>query len=260
MAIGREFGARRAIFHWQEIAGKEIAANSAPLKLEYGVLWLGVKSSVWSHHLMMMKREIINRFNLFTGEISVKDIRFLTGNFAKMSLDEKEENQVFDLAGIMISENDAKKLKKAYEAAENQDVAKKGAQLFKKSLALSEYKKRLGFAPCRACGVMCENGLCTACERKRRQDHIAAVRRFLNELPWFTYAELNRQIPCTSREYIAAKTELMQHYSERLPRSEKDAAADNNLIMLAMLALNISYDKLRDDLILKIYKRFRRRF
>lgn len=56
-------------------------AKSKPAEIEYGILFLTVKNSVWSHHLSMMKIDIIAKINHFIGEALVKDIRFRNYEF-----------------------------------------------------------------------------------------------------------------------------------------------------------------------------------
>ena len=62
--------------HWEEIAGKEIAAKTKPQKIFKGVLYISVSSSTWANELSMMSRQLINKINDFAGEPLINDLRF----------------------------------------------------------------------------------------------------------------------------------------------------------------------------------------
>jgi len=62
--------------HWEEIAGKEIAAKAKPQKIFKGVLYISVSSSTWANELSMMSRQLINKINDFAGEQFIKELRF----------------------------------------------------------------------------------------------------------------------------------------------------------------------------------------
>ena len=62
--------------HWEEIAGKEIAAKTKPQKIFKGILYISVSSSTWANELSMMSRQLINKINDFAGEQFIKELRF----------------------------------------------------------------------------------------------------------------------------------------------------------------------------------------
>ncbi|MBM3701150.1 MAG: DUF721 domain-containing protein [Actinobacteria bacterium] len=62
--------------HWEEIAGKEIAAKTKPQKIFKGILYISVSSSTWANELSMMSRQLINKINDFAGEPFIKELRF----------------------------------------------------------------------------------------------------------------------------------------------------------------------------------------
>lgn len=265
MPIKREFKIHQAMYHWSDIVGSDIAAQSEPLKIEYRVLWLAVRSSVWSHHLMMMKRELIDKLNMYCAESLIGDIKFVSARAAagqnglkKAAAIEGDEQPVF--RQIMLTAEASERIRQAAALVKNPELGQRAARLYRDDLTLRELKRRHGFTPCRHCGVLCSGVLCTVCAREERQKKMAALRRLLNDLPWFTYAKINHELPCDSGEYIAAKIELLQQYADKLPRDEQTALDSDELIMLTMLFCGVSCNEITDELMYKTYKKFRRRF
>lgn len=265
MPIKREFKIHQAMYHWADIVGSDIAAQSEPLKIEYRVLWLGVRSSVWSHHLMMMKRQLIDKLNAYCAEALIVDMKFVSARAAagqksleKTAAVEVDEQPVF--RQIMLTAEASERIRQAAALVKDSELSQKAARLYRDDLTLRELKRRQGFTPCRRCGVLCSGVLCTVCAREERQKKMTALRRLLNDLPWFTYAKINRELPCDSSEYIAAKIELLQQYADKLPRDEQAAQDSDELIMLTMLFCGVSCNEITDELMYKTYKKFRRRF
>ena len=44
---------------WKSICGENVARHSKPVKLENKVLYINTDSSVWSNHLLLMKKQFI---------------------------------------------------------------------------------------------------------------------------------------------------------------------------------------------------------
>ncbi|MFH1018940.1 MAG: DUF721 domain-containing protein [Pseudomonadota bacterium] len=45
---------------WPEIVGEELARRTQPMRIRGTVLTVGVESSVWAHHLSMMREQILD--------------------------------------------------------------------------------------------------------------------------------------------------------------------------------------------------------
>lgn len=264
LPIKREFKIRQAMFHWSDIVGEDIAAQSEPLKIEYRILWLGVNNSVWSHHLMMMKRQLIDKFNKYCAELLIEDIKFVNSRLQKrqaMLSGQADSEEDLRLSGhVVLDEMETRLIREAACLTADSELSTKAARLYRDDLALRRVKLKIGFKPCKICGVLSRNELCTVCGREERQGRRAKLRQLINELPWFTYAEINRQLPCSSYEYIAAKTDLLQLYADKLSKDEAQALESDELMMLTMLFRGVSCDKITDELMQKTYKKFRRRF
>lgn len=47
---------------WKSICGENVARHSKPVKLENKVLYINTDSSVWSNHLLLMKKQFFKKY------------------------------------------------------------------------------------------------------------------------------------------------------------------------------------------------------
>jgi predicted nucleic acid-binding Zn ribbon protein len=64
------------ISNWEDLAGKEIAQSSQPIKIQDKCLFLAVKSNVWANELNLRKGELIEKINREAGEKIISNILF----------------------------------------------------------------------------------------------------------------------------------------------------------------------------------------
>jgi predicted nucleic acid-binding Zn ribbon protein len=64
------------ISNWENLAGKEIAQSSQPIKIQDNCLFLAVKSNVWANELNLRKGELIEKINREAGENIISNILF----------------------------------------------------------------------------------------------------------------------------------------------------------------------------------------
>ena len=64
------------ISNWENLAGKEIAQSSQPIKIQDRCLFLAVKSNVWANELNLRKGELIEKINRKAGEKIISNILF----------------------------------------------------------------------------------------------------------------------------------------------------------------------------------------
>jgi predicted nucleic acid-binding Zn ribbon protein len=74
--LAEEFFRWRLWRYWDEVAGATIAANSRPVKLHNGILYVWVKNSSWMQQLVYMAKPIKGKINQFFGSDKVKMVRF----------------------------------------------------------------------------------------------------------------------------------------------------------------------------------------
>ena len=66
------------ISNWENLAGKEIAQSSQPIKIQDKCLFLAVKSNVWANELNLRKGELIEKINQEAGGKIISNILFKT--------------------------------------------------------------------------------------------------------------------------------------------------------------------------------------
>jgi len=61
---------------WTDIVGEKLAANTCPMYIVKGKLYIGAEGSSWFQEASYMRPEIIKRINEKFGKEAVKEIKF----------------------------------------------------------------------------------------------------------------------------------------------------------------------------------------
>jgi predicted nucleic acid-binding Zn ribbon protein len=61
---------------WSAVVGERIAGVTSALRIENGVLFVGVATAPWRAELSMQRHEIIRKINAALGKDVVREIRF----------------------------------------------------------------------------------------------------------------------------------------------------------------------------------------
>ncbi len=67
----------KAIKIWPEIVGKKTSKVTSPIKIINGKMIVKVKNSVWRNELVMLKEEILKKYENKLENRIVKDIKFM---------------------------------------------------------------------------------------------------------------------------------------------------------------------------------------
>ena len=73
---GKKISEAMIFLDYPELVGEQIAKVTRPLHLKDGIMFIGVESPVWSHHLHFFKPEIMKKLNSQFDRKLVKDIKF----------------------------------------------------------------------------------------------------------------------------------------------------------------------------------------
>jgi len=65
---------RQAVVIWEQVVGKEIAAQAKAIKAENSNLLIKVASPVWRSEILLMKTKILEELNKSLGQEAIKDI------------------------------------------------------------------------------------------------------------------------------------------------------------------------------------------
>lgn len=267
LGINKNYKTQLAIFNWEKIVGKDIAAQSSPLSVEYNVLFISVNNSVWCHHLSMMKADIIFKVNQFVGEPLIKDIRFRTEYFKNKTNDDEQEveevNIARELRKVKLDANEVNSAKQLVENVVEEKLQDKIAKLYQKHLAFNKLKKAKQWHKCEKCDTLCpkESQYCSVCKIELKKEKHTAIRKILLEVPWVTYAEVNNYVACTADEYIDAKITLIRIFASNLNLDKgEDNEVNMNLMTLTMLFTGAKHDEVNEKLINKTIAKFRRKY
>lgn len=74
--LAEEFYRWRLWRYWEQVAGPTIAANSRPVRLQQGVLYVWVKNSSWMQQMIYMAKPLKGKINQFFGSDKIKMVRF----------------------------------------------------------------------------------------------------------------------------------------------------------------------------------------
>lgn len=66
------------LWRWRELVGHDVARHAMPLRVQDGVLWVGVQNSVWAAQLAYLRSDLLRLLEEGTGA-RLRDIRFLLG-------------------------------------------------------------------------------------------------------------------------------------------------------------------------------------
>lgn len=259
LSINKKFKAQMAIAHWEDIVGKDIAAQSIPQMMDFGVLNISVKNSVWAHHLMMMKMELIHKINEFIGEPIVRDVRF-NQRYAEINRAESTEVSEPDfgraLKKIYLTENEVNQAESMVSDIENDELKVKLKRLISRHLASKKLKLTHKWHKCEKCDSLCneKDNLCQVCKLEEKKTRASDIRSILLEVPWATYGEVYQHVPCSSAEYIDAKVTLLNVIAQRIEDEEKDRM---DVLTLVMLFTGAKYDEVNEKIIEKTMYKFR---
>ncbi len=250
------------LFHWAEIVGKEVYLHSRPNAVERGILILSVSNSSWSHHLMMLKQQIIDKINGYFEKTIIKDIRFVAGYYRSETNENNAESKVesdkaINLNNIKLNENDNNTVNELTGIIHDPKLKMVAFRIVKKYIASHKHKISKNYRECKICKRLClpEEDYCSMCQVQQKILTKQKIRQILREVPWISYQECNKYIACTPYVFDEAKYEL-------LASLESEIIKDNNSINIhcfVMLKTGLKPDQITNDIIEKALQTGRRK-
>lgn len=73
---------------WEQVVGELVAQKSWPIKVEEGILHVGVTSHTWADELHLLKPRIVARYRQLLGRAALKDVEFRVSRRKKEALPE----------------------------------------------------------------------------------------------------------------------------------------------------------------------------
>jgi hypothetical protein len=258
MGMRKEFKRHMVFFYWPKIVGRDIAQQVHPVRMEFATLFLHASSSVWANQIMMMQLDIIQKVNAFAGEELVKKLRFSTAGDKEQegNLPEYQQADLAKaLARISLDDNDIKAVQADCAAIADEKVRAALVRFACHQKKLEKLKAEHGWHACSGCGVLCPPAekYCRACGRMVRQQKEAAVRKFLQDIPWARFAEVNKEIADVTPAMVnKQRVRLLQRLMKQVKQGDTKSVEAKAVVMLYR---SVPPEQLTDDLMRRtIYK------
>lgn len=261
LGIIKRYNAESAIFHWREIVGDKIAAHAYPLSVQRDLLLVAVGNSAWSHHLSMMKQDIINKVNAFIGDNLIRDIRFQAGylknNQNQENAGQADQNEI-KLHTIRLDSVELQTANDMVKPIRDDDLRNKVKSIIKKDLALKKVRHKNKWHKCLECSILCppEETLCSTCKLNHKLRTKEEIYITLLENPWLGYSELKKHIDASFDDFKEVKDRLISALINEISGENSDRIKE---LTLVMLATGIKPEQITDALINNTLKRFRRK-
>lgn len=228
---------------WKKICGENVARHSKPVRLENKVLYINTDSSVWSNHLLLMKKQFLKNINGVLEKRAVNDLKFFNGNvenkfLKKDNADEKQQETKLDAEEFA-------KIRTLARTVKNEDLQSKLFAFKLASVKREHFLLQHGAKKCRRCGAVI-NGkgeFCNVCSRYEKERLHDGLVKFLLMEPWSDYENCKKILNCDKILYDSVKNHLQQHYYAKVA----DGTAGENEKMLAVIFKTGKTPDLIDD-------------
>lgn len=197
---------------WQEICGGNVARHSKPVHFENKVLYINTDSSVWSNHLLLMKKQFLKNINGVLKKKLVGDLKFFNGSVENLFLknDAADKNQ----EQIELQQKERQSIAALAGGIKNTDLQRKIMALKAASLKREKLLLREGAKKCVRCGAVINGSgtLCSVCARYEKEKQHDELVKFLLTEPWSDYENCKKTLNCDKILYDSVKNSLKQHY------------------------------------------------
>lgn len=255
MKYKKKYYEQLVICRWEKIVGADIARHVKAARFDFNTLFLMSDSPVWSNQLTMMKDELITKINAFAGTKIVKDLRFTQGSDTSKKVDIGGE-KISAERKVQPTEQEERQAATACENIVDDELRSAVGRAMAASLARKRDNIEKGWHKCEQCGTLCvpTEKFCNNCKRQERRTREKKIREILTACPWSTYAEIYNHVHCTAREANEQRAIMLQRLAGKVTYGDKTSL---DVKMLTMLADSIPYEKLTEEHIYRVVKRFR---
>ena len=188
----------------------------------------------------------------------VKEIRFSRSwreeDWAPQRADEEraekevpEVNVGRERAKMVLTPDDLAAAEKIGSGTEDEDIALKVRQLYRKDRQLDKLRLARGWKPCPTCGRLRppQAAACSHCRRQAGEDIRARVRAVLRDIPWARCKEVCEYVPeCTPQLLNEQRAALVQLMASKVAANDRTSMEAKTLVMLYRC---LPPDKLTDE-------------
>jgi hypothetical protein len=251
IGIRKLFNQQLIITHWRKIVGEDLFAHARAVSVNRGVVLVAVDSSVWCHHLMISKRDIIQKLNEYTGEKVIIDIRFKAGYLQDYQNEENSMGEIgFNekLRLIRLTEEEKQNAEAMVSVIKSQALKRKILKLIKKDIALRKLKVDEHWQTCRHCSTLCPPGetQCISCSLTQKKERRDRIRKILLEVPWLDFRHFREFVECKEEEYWLCKRDLMAQLEFDVRKNPEN---NLQLITYIMLRQAIKPEQVTEDIV-----------
>ncbi|MDR3588724.1 MAG: DUF721 domain-containing protein [Negativicutes bacterium] len=259
LGMKKRFYEEIVLINWRKIVGDKLASHTFPVKIQRGVLMVGTSSSVWSHHLVTMKENIVYKINEFAGEKVVSDIKFQAGYLKK---DQNEENTSeadvpsINWRQVVLSNDDIRSIDSIASGISDEKLFYKVKEILRRDRALQVIRRKKNWHDCSACGILCppEEDLCPVCTVEKRATEKEKLLDLLVQAPWMSYQDCRKYIQCWPTDFNTAKREMTDRLIRTLDQKNDDGLT---LATLVMLINAVKPEEVSEELIAKTMDKIR---
>ena len=243
-AFGKKFYAHWVLWHWADIVGEFNARHAEPQGIRKDILYLYCGNSTLRNELMMMQEQITQMVNNYAGQRMITGIAF----GRRWEHPDTEEIDEIRLAHAAPEENWGQARRKIVLSAEeasaadgigaevqDEELAQKARQLYKKHLQMEKLRVERDWHPCVVCGTLCppEKRYCPVCAKKQRDQLLADIRQVLRDIPWARCKEVQEYVPgCTPKLLNEQRAAMVQQLASEVDVNDKTSIKAMNLVML----------------------------
>ncbi len=135
---------------WDQVVGALVAQKSWPLKVEEGVLHVGVTSHTWADELHLLKPQILSRYRQLLGRSALKDVAFRVAR-------RKKEVEVTPVPTNLLRPTPAERPpdlpapREVFAGVAHPEVRERRAPAFARLRAERQWKRDHGWVRCDRC-------------------------------------------------------------------------------------------------------------
>ncbi len=205
---------------WHEIAGKDLAQRTVPLKLRGKTLIVGVSSSAWAQEVSFFKQNLLHKIRDHIGAGVVHDLRIQTVG----DISQHQENPDWEGEGSGQETGDGQPrfLENDKGSKDDEDLLEKLSRIRAADERLKAWRTAEDWPLCRDCGepvqpdLQSGDGCCPICHRFRIRRKEEKARQVLEEMPWLTDEGLGREVGLPASSCYSIRAEVIRFWQARI--------------------------------------------
>ncbi|NLM51663.1 MAG: DUF721 domain-containing protein [Firmicutes bacterium] len=139
---------------WPEVVGEYIAQKTKAVSVKQGVLLVRVSDSIWAQHLVLQKRQILQKLNRRQKTKILKDIRFQVGSLETATGEKPQREKQDSWRKETLTEEEVAQIEEGLkETALPPELAHSIKKFFMSQKKLQKWFFKQGSPACKKCGL-----------------------------------------------------------------------------------------------------------